>query len=231
MLECQDLATFYGAAQILFDLSLRVEAGRSVCLVGRNGVGKSTCLRTIMGLTPPRSGQIRYGGRDMAGLPPFRVAQAGVGYVPEDRRVFADLTVEDNLLIAQRAGPGIPWTLARSYGLFPALHEFRHRESGYLSGGQQQMLAIARSLMGCPSLLLLDEPTEGLAPVTVRALEAAILELKQEGLTMLLAAQDMQFATAVADDLYLINRGSAVYRGTVADARRDAEILRAYLAV
>jgi branched-chain amino acid transport system ATP-binding protein len=111
------------------------------------------------------------------------------------------------------------------------LHEFRHRESGYLSGGQQQMLAIARSLMGCPSLLLLDEPTEGLAPVTVRALEAAIRELKQEGLTMLLAAQDMQFATAVADDLYLINRGSAVYRGTVADARRDAEILRAYLAV
>jgi branched-chain amino acid transport system ATP-binding protein len=231
MLECQDLATFYGAAQILFDLSLRVEAGRSVCLVGRNGVGKSTCLRTIMGLTPARSGQIRYGGRDMAGLPPFRVAQAGVGYVPEDRRVFADLTVEDNLLIAQRAGPGIPWTLARSYALFPALYEFRDRESGYLSGGQQQMLAIARSLMGCPSLLLLDEPTEGLAPVTVRALEAAILALKQEGLTMLLAAQDMQFATAVADDLYLINRGSVVYQGTVAEARRDAATLRTYLAV
>jgi branched-chain amino acid transport system ATP-binding protein len=231
MLECQDLATFYGAAQILFDLSLQVEAGRSVCLVGRNGVGKSTCLRTIMGLTPARSGHVRYGGRDMTGLPAFRVAQAGIGYVPEDRRVFADLTVEDNLLIAQRPGPGINWNLSRSYEMFPALHEFRHRESGYLSGGQQQMLAIARSLMGCPSLLLLDEPTEGLAPVMVRALEAAILGLKREGLTMLLAAQDMQFATAVADDLYLISRGSVVYAGTVAEARRDAETLRVHLAI
>ena len=230
-LECDGLDTFYGAAQILFDLSLRVGRGRAVCLVGRNGVGKSTCLRTIMGLAPPRRGSVRLEGRELTGLPAFKVAQAGIGYVPEDRRVFADLSVEDNLLLAERPGTGIAWDLGRSYATFPALREFRRRESGYLSGGQQQMLTIARSLMGRPSLLLLDEPTEGLAPVVVRALQAAILGLKSEGLTMLLAAQDMRFAQAVADDLVLINRGAVVYSGTVAEAARDAAQLRSHLAV
>ena len=230
-LECEGLNTFYGAAQILFDLSLSVASGRSVCLVGRNGVGKSTCLRSIMGLTPPRRGSVRFKGRNLAGLPAFKVAQAGIGYVPEERRIFADLSVEDNLLIAERRGDGIAWDLERSYQVFPALREFRRREGGYLSGGQQQMLAIARSLMSRPNLLLLDEPTEGLAPVMVRALETAILALKSEGLTMLLAAQDMRFAQTVADDLYLINRGAVIYSGTVAEASRDAAQLRSHLAV
>lgn len=231
MLECRGLDTFYGPAQILFDLSLDVAEGRSLCLVGRNGVGKSTCLKSIMGLAPPRSGGITFQGRTLDGQPPFRRAQCGIGYVPEERRIFADISVEDNLRIAERPGDGIAWDLARAYEVFPALREFRSREGGFLSGGQQQMLTIARTLMGRPKLLLVDEPTEGLAPLTVRLLVQAILSLKREGLTMLLAAQDMPFAYAVADDVCLIDRGRVVYRGTVEEARRDEDRIRSHLAL
>lgn len=231
MLECDRLNTFYGPAQILFDLSLKVEEGRSLCLVGRNGVGKSTCLKSIIGIAPQRTGTVRFRGESLDGEPSFRRAQRGIGYVPEDRRVFPDISVEDNLLIAERPGDGIAWDLARSYDVFPALREFRAREGGYLSGGQQQMLTIARTLMGRPRLLLVDEPTEGLAPVTVRLLEEAILALKREGLTMLLAAQDMPFAYAVADDVCLVDRGRVVYRGTVDEARRDEDRIRSHLAL
>jgi len=232
MLECEALETYYGAAHVLYGVSLSVRQGSAACILGRNGVGKTTCLRSIMGLTPPRSGDIRFNGRAIAGLPSHRIARLGIGYVPEDRRIFADLSVEDNLLIGERQGAGaLDWTLAKAYETFPPLAEFRHRMGGNLSGGQQQMLTIARTLMGNPSLLLIDEPTEGLSPIVVRALEEAILALKTAGLTMLVAAQDMRFAHKVADHLYVMNRGTIVYSGSIDDARRDEAIVRSHLVV
>ncbi|MGF7159778.1 branched-chain amino acid transport system ATP-binding protein [Rhodoligotrophos appendicifer] len=232
MLECRDLATFYDVSQILFGVSLSLAKGRSACIIGRNGVGKTTCLRTIMGLTPPAAGTVTFEGKPLNRLPPFKIARLGLGYVPEERRIFPDLTVEENLLIAERRNPnGIAWSLDKSFEVFPALQEFRERQGGFLSGGQQQMLTIARTLMGCPSLLLLDEPTEGLSPLMVRTLEQAIIRLKQEGLTMLLAAQDMHFAHNVADDVYVMNRGAIVYSGTVEQAKADEAQVMAHLAV
>ncbi|QIE56705.1 ABC transporter ATP-binding protein [Pikeienuella piscinae] len=232
MLECSDLVTHYDAAQILFGVSFSLEKGRSACLIGRNGVGKTTCLRSIMGLTPPSSGAVTFESAPIAGLPAFRIAQRGIGFVPEDRRIFPDLTVEENLMIAERPGEGgVAWSIRKAYDVFPPLYDFRARQGGYLSGGQQQMLTIARTLMGSPRLLLLDEPTEGLSPLVVRALEQAILRLKEEGLTMLLAAQDVNFAHNVADEVYVMNRGAIVYRGTVAEAKSATDELRAHLAV
>lgn len=232
MLECSNLVTHYDAAQILFGVSFSLEKGRSACLIGRNGVGKTTCLRSIMGLTPPSSGEITFEGAPIAGLPAFRIAQRGIGFVPEDRRIFPDLTVEENLMIAERPGDGgVEWSIRKAYDVFPPLYEFRARQGGYLSGGQQQMLTIARTLMGSPRLLLLDEPTEGLSPLVVRALEQAILRLKEDGLTMLLAAQDVNFAQNVADEVYVMNRGAIVYRGTVAEAKSATGELRAHLAI
>lgn len=232
MLECDRLTTYYDAARILFDVSFSLEGGKSACMLGRNGVGKTTCLRSIMGLVAKRTGSVSFDGKEILGLPAFRVAQLGIGYVPEDRRIFPDLTVEENLMIGERANSGgIAWSLDRSYTMFPPLHEFRTRQGGYLSGGQQQMLTIARTLMGRPKLLLLDEPTEGLSPIVVEALVDAILELKREGLTMLLAAQDVQFASQVADRIYLMNRGTIVYTGTPASLKEDTEAVTAHLAV
>ena len=232
MLECRSLATFYDAAQILFNVSFDLQKGRAACLLGRNGVGKTTCLKTIMGLTPPAAGSVTFCGRNITGFPAYRVAQQGIGYVPEERRIFPDLSVEDNLLIAEKDNPeGIKWNLAKSYEVFPPLYEFRNRQGGYLSGGQQQRLTIARTLMGQPSLLLIDEPTEGLSPIVVRTLEEAIIGLKQEGLTMLLAAQDMHFAHHVADEVHVMNRGSIVYSGTVDQAKAEADKVLAHLAV
>ncbi len=232
MLEVEGLETRYGAAQILFGVSFTVEKGRAACLVGRNGVGKSTTLRSIMGLTPPAAGSIRFEGTEIAGLPPFRIARLGLGYVPEDRRIFADLTVEENLQIAERPSEGgIEWSIEKAYEMFPPLAEFRRRQGGYLSGGQQQMLTIARTLMGAPRLLLLDEPTEGLSPLVIRDLEEAILKLKAEGLTMLLAAQDLRFAHNVADDVYVMNRGEIVWGGAIEAARAASGEVAAHLAV
>jgi branched-chain amino acid transport system ATP-binding protein len=232
VLKCERLTAYYDAARILFDVSFELEAKKSACLLGRNGVGKTTCLRAIMGLMAKRSGAVSFEEKPIQNLPAFRIAQLGVGYVPEDRRIFPDLTVEENLQVGERNNEGgISWSLDRSYAMFPALHEFRLRQGGFLSGGQQQMLTIARTLMGQPKLLLIDEPTEGLSPLIVETLVEAILELKREGLTMLLAAQDMQFASQVADQIYLMNRGAIVYSGTPDSLKVDTDAVAANLAV
>jgi branched-chain amino acid transport system ATP-binding protein len=229
MLTCKGINTFYGPAHVLFDVDLEVAEGQMVCLIGRNGVGKSTTLKSIMGLAPVASGSIVFEGKEISALPSFMVARSGVGYVPEDRRVFADLTVEENLEVAERGGA--PWTRKSVYELFPALHEFRTRRGGLLSGGQQQMLTIARTLVGNPKLLLIDEPTEGLSPIVVRALEDMIRGLKAKGQTMLLAGQDIRFSLSVADFIYVLDRGRVVYSGARAEAARDIERIRGMLTV
>lgn len=229
MLTCKGINTFYGPAHVLFDVDVEVAEGQMVCLIGRNGVGKSTTLKSIMGLAPVSSGSITFEGKDISALPSFMVARAGIGYVPEDRRVFADLTVEENLEVAERGGA--PWTRKSVYELFPALHEFRTRRGGLLSGGQQQMLTIARTLVGNPRLLLIDEPTEGLSPIVVRSLEDMIRGLKAKGQTMLLAGQDIRFSLSVADFIYVLDRGRVVYSGAREEAARDTDRIRDMLAV
>ena len=229
MLTCKGINTFYGPAHVLFDVDVEVSEGQMVCLIGRNGVGKSTTLKSIMGLAPISSGSIAFQGKDISALPSFMVARSGIGYVPEDRRVFADLTVEENLEVAERGGT--PWTRKSVYELFPALHEFRTRRGGLLSGGQQQMLTIARTLVGNPKLLLIDEPTEGLSPIVVRSLEDMIRGLKAKGQTMLLAGQDIRFSLSVADFIYVLDRGRVVYSGGREDAARDIDRIRGMLAV
>jgi branched-chain amino acid transport system ATP-binding protein len=195
LLAIDDLHTAYGLSRVLFGISLDIAAGECVCLLGRNGVGKTTTIRSVMGLVPPTSGRIVWKGTDIGGWSPHRVARAGIGYVPEDRRVFAELTVWENLDVAARAAgrPG-RWSIAAVYELFPVLRELRNRPGGFLSGGEQQMLTIARTLMGNPELLLLDEPSEGLAPLVVEALLTKIRELKEQGLTILLAEQGVDFS-------------------------------------
>ena len=230
MLSCDGVHSFYGASHVLFGVSIEVAAGEIVCLLGRNGVGKSTTLKSIMGLVPPRSGHVTFEGRRLEGQPAHRIARLGLGYVPEERRVFADLSVEDNLLIAERRREGgCGWSLAKSFQVFPALEEFRARRGGYLSGGQQQMLAIARALMGNPSLLLIDEPTEGLSPLVVQHLERAILDLKRQGLTMLIAAQDMGFVSRVADRICVMNHGALVFEGSRDALVRDMASIQTHL--
>lgn len=229
MLECRGINTRYGPAHVLFDVDIEVSAGQMVCLIGRNGVGKSTTLKSIMGLAPPASGKVRFEGVDITGWPSHRVAQAGVGYVPEDRRVFADLTVEENLEVAQRGGA--PWNIDAVFNLFPPLLEFRKRRGGLLSGGQQQMLTIARTLVGNPRLLLIDEPTEGLSPIVVRTLEGMIRSLKDKGQTMLLAAQDLRFSLSVADVIYVLDHGRVIYHAQREQAQRESDRIRAMLSV
>lgn len=229
MLRCTELNTFYGPAHVLFDVSFDIAEGRVLSLLGRNGVGKSTLLKTIIGITPASSGAIEFDGRDLRGQPTHRIAQAGIGYVPEERRIFADLTVQENLEIAQR-GTG-RWSLSEAFRIFPALQEFRQRRAGLLSGGQQQMLTIARTLMGNPRLLLVDEPTEGLSPIMVRSLASTIHELKRAGQTMLVAAQDVRFALSIADELAVIERGRIVMRTSGDEARANPEPVRARLAL
>jgi len=229
MLRCIDLNTYYGPAHVLFDVSLEVVEGRVLSLLGRNGVGKSTLLKSIIGLTPPSSGDIVFRGRSLRGQASHRIAQAGIGYVPEERRIFADLTVEENLEIAER-GSG-RWSRREAYRTFPALEEFRRRRAGLLSGGQQKMLTIARTLMGNPLLMLVDEPTEGLSPIMVKTLTGMIDDLKTAGQTMLVAAQGLRFALSIADDLAVLDRGRVVYRASGPAARADVERIRALLAL
>jgi branched-chain amino acid transport system ATP-binding protein len=209
-------------------VSLEVAAGECVCLLGRNGVGKSTTMRSIMGLTPPQRGRITWQATDITGWPPYRVAQAGIGFVPEDRRIFADLTVWENLDVASRRGP---WTIERVFDLFPKLRELSSRNGGYLSGGEQQMLTIARTLMGNPSLLLLDEPSEGLAPLVVDHLREQIARLKGEGLTILLAEQNTEFSLALADRVYVLEKGSIRFSGPASRLREDAALRHELLAL
>jgi branched-chain amino acid transport system ATP-binding protein len=232
-LEASNIYTSYGLSQILFGVSLRVEEKEVVSLLGRNGVGKTTTLRSIMGLTPPRSGSIRWKGEELVGKSPFQIAKLGIGFVPEERRIFSDLTVWENLDVAVKPARDKKnlWTLDRVFNLFPALHPITNRRGGFLSGGEQQMLTIARTLMGNPDLLLLDEPSEGLAPIVVQQLGEQISKLRQEGMTILLCEQNARFSLGLSDRLYILEKGEVRYQGSVADFRKDGEAYRTYLAL
>ena len=233
MLAVEGLHAHYGRAHILHGVSLDVAEGEVVCLLGRNGAGKSTTMKAIMGLVPPSAGSVRFDGRRLAGQPPHAIARAGIGYVPEERRIFSDLTVLENLEVGRRpARPGLrPWTPERLFALFPSLGALRHRAGGKMSGGEQQMLTIARTLMGNPRLLLLDEPSEGLAPVVVERMAAAIADLKAEGLSILLSEQNLLFAGAVADRATILEVGQVRHNGPMADLLRDAPLRARYLSV
>jgi branched-chain amino acid transport system ATP-binding protein len=226
LLEVEQIHTAYGLSRVLFGISLEVKEGECVCLLGRNGVGKTTTMRSVMGLSPPSAGHVRFKSQDITGWPPYRVARAGIGFVPEDRRIFAELSVWENLDVAERAAarPG-RWTIDAVFALFPALRDLRNRQGGLLSGGEQQMLTIARTLMGNPELLLLDEPSEGLAPLVVDALLAKIGELKAQGLTILLAEQGVEFSLAIADRVYVLEKGTMRFTGAAAALRSDQALL------
>lgn len=232
MLELTGVHTYYGLSHILFDVSLKVGSGEVVALLGRNGAGKSTTMRSIMGLTPPKRGRIVYKGQDITTLKPHLRARLGLGYVPDDRRVFADLTVGENLEIVARTGPGSDqWDKDKVYSFFPPLAEIDGRQAGFLSGGEQQMLTIGRALMTNPDFLLLDEPTEGLAPLVVKMLAEQIQSLKHTGLTVLLAEQNQEVALGLADRGYIIDNGVIRYSGTIEDLRADEEVRKRYLMV
>ena len=233
MLQVAELESYYGRARILSEVGLRVTPGEVVVLLGRNGAGKSTTLKSIMGLVRPRRGSVRFAGREIRGLAPHRVARLGLGYVPEDRRVFSRLTVQENLEVGRRAprDGGEPWTLARIFELFPNLRELRDRGGGLISGGEQQMLSIARTLMGNPPCILLDEPSEGLAPVILEQLARAIAALKTRGLSILLSEQNLRFAAAVADRAYVIEKGRIRYQGEMRALLDDPAACKAYLSL
>jgi branched-chain amino acid transport system ATP-binding protein len=225
LLAIDDLHAAYGLSRVLFGVSLDVQAGECVCLLGRNGVGKTTTMRSVMGFLPPTAGRILWKGTNIAGWSPHRVARAGIGFVPEDRRIFAELTVWENLDVATRAAHrGGEWTIDSVYELFPVLRELRDRRGGFLSGGEQQMLTIARTLMGNPELLLLDEPSEGLAPLVVEALLRNIRALKERGVTILLAEQGVDFSLALADRVYVLEKGSIRHSGSAAQLRDDEQL-------
>jgi len=228
LLQVEEIHTAYGLSRVLFGVSLEIRPGECVCLVGRNGVGKSTTMRSIMGLTPPQTGRVRWKGTDITGWEPYRVARAGLGFVPEDRRIFADLTVWENLDVATRSGQ---WTTERVFDLFPKLRELAGRNGGYLSGGEQQMLTIARTLMGNPELLLLDEPSEGLAPLVVDHLRDQIARLKREGLTILLAEQNVEFSLSLAERVYVLEKGSIRFSGPAAQLQGDERLRHDLLAL
>ncbi len=232
LLAVEDIHTAYGLSRVLFGVSLEIAEGECVCLLGRNGVGKTTTMRSVMGLTPPSGGRVLWQGREITGWAPHRVARAGIGFVPEDRRIFAELTVRENLEVGAQAAhrPG-HWTIEAVGDLFPVLRERRDQRGGFLSGGEQQMLTIARTLMGNPQLLLLDEPSEGLAPLVVEMLGGKIAELKAQGLTILLAEQGADFALALADRVYVLEKGAVRYSGSAAELRQDRALLDRLLAV
>jgi branched-chain amino acid transport system ATP-binding protein len=238
LLQTRGLNAWYGAAQILFDVNLQVHRGEVVALMGRNGAGKSTTLKAIMGMMPRRSGDIQYLGRDISNAQPHQVARQGLGYVPEDRRIFTDLTVMENLSVGRQGARHFPdgspapyWTHEKLFALFPNLGEMQQRPGGRMSGGEQQMLTVARTLMGNPLLVLLDEPSEGVAPVIVEQMADMIMALKREGVSILLSEQNIHFAQWVSDRAYVLEKGQIRHQATMADLARDQDIQRQYLSV
>jgi branched-chain amino acid transport system ATP-binding protein len=238
MLAVEGLRAWYGAAQILFDLSFEVASGEVVALMGRNGAGKTTTLRALMGLMAQRSGTIRFLGEDISRLKPFEIARRGVGYVPEDRRIFSDLTVLENLDIGRqpprlgRDGQAVAaWTPERLFKIFPNLVTMPNRRGANMSGGEQQMLTVARTLMGNPLLVLLDEPSEGVAPVIVEEMADTIIELKKEGLSVLLSEQNIHFAEIVCDRVYVLEKGQIQWTGQMSDLAGDIDVQRRLLSV
>ncbi len=227
-LKVESICTFYGLSQILFDVSFTVGRGEVVALVGRNGVGKSTTMRSIAGLTPPKRGRIIWQGKDITGLPSHRICRAGIGFVPEDRRVFPDLTVWENLDVVWRP-ENSEWTEERIFDIFPDLAELRHRNGGHLSGGQQQMLTIARTLMTSPRLLLLDEPSEGLAPLAVERMVDRVATLKAEGLSIVLAEQNTDMVLALCERMHVMEKGVIRATLTPEEVRADETRLTRFL--
>lgn len=232
-LEVRDLDAWYGQAHILVSLGFTVRAHEVVALLGRNGAGKSTTMQSVMGLVRRRSGTVLFDGTDVSRLPTYEIARLGLGYVPEDRRIFTDLTVEENLTVGrQPPRPDAPtWTPERLWELFPNLAEMRKRPGGRMSGGEQQMLTIARTLMGNPSLVLLDEPSEGLAPKIVEQMAAAIIEMKREGLSILVSEQNLHFARLICDRVAVIEKGRVRFEGTLAELDAHPDVRDACLAV
>ena len=238
LLQAQGLTAWYGAAQILYDVDLEVRRGEVVALMGRNGAGKSTTLKALMGLLSKRRGHIQFMGHDLSRSDPHEAARLGLGFVPEDRRIFTDLTVLENLEVGRQAARHWPdasaaplWTPERLFRLFPNLGEMPHRPGGRMSGGEQQMLTVARTLMGNPYLVLLDEPSEGVAPVIVEQMAHMILELKSQGVSILLSEQNMHFAELVSDRAYVLEKGQIRYQATMAELAANEEVRRAYLSV
>ena len=238
LLEATSLQAWYGAAQVLFDVDLQVMRGEVVALMGRNGAGKSTTLKALMGLLPKRRGTVRFLGRDVSSAEPHERARAGLGYVPEDRRVFADLTVIENLEVGKQParfwadGTAAPvWTPKKLFRLFPNLGEMPDRPAGRTSGGEQQMLTVARTLMGNPLVVLLDEPSEGVAPVVVEQMAQTILELKAQGVGILLSEQNMHFAALVADRAYVLEKGQIRYQASMAELAANEDVRRAHLSL
>ena len=232
MLEVDNINTYYWERQVLWDLSLSVPKGSVVAMLGRNGMGKSTIIRSVMGLTPPRDGVVRFNGEQINGLEPYKIARKGIGLVPQGRGVFASLSVKENLTIAARDAKKSddPWNLDKVYGLFPILKEREGFHANLLSGGEQQMLAVARALMTNPDLLIMDEPSEGLAPMVIKQIGQVICLLKGQ-LTVFLAEQNLNMALSVADGVYIVSKGSVVYQGNPEDLRHNEEIKQKWLGV
>lgn len=233
MLTVENADVFYGDSQILFGMSFSVHKGQVMALLGRNGAGKSTTFKAIAGLAPPRKGAITVTGQQLQGRAPYAIARFGIGYVPEDRQVFPEHTVQDNLMIGAKRGTDgrMQWTLDRIYEVFPLLATMKTRRAGLLSGGEQQLLTIARTLTGNPDVLMLDEPSEGLAPIIVQSIGKLIVTLKELGVTILLAEQNMHFCLGVASHVTIVDRGRAVYHGTIEQLRANRDITQRYLAL
>jgi branched-chain amino acid transport system ATP-binding protein len=233
IIEVSDLDVYYGTSQILFGVGLSVRQGETMALLGRNGAGKSTTMKAIMGLAPPRRGKVSLRGAVISGRKPYHIARAGLGFVPEDRQIFPEHTVEDNLVIGRKRGPDgqDEWPIKRIYEVFPLLEPLRHRIAGRLSGGEQQMLAIARTLMGNPALLLLDEPSEGLAPIIVQRIGELLRQLRSLGSTVLIAEQNMHFCLGLASHATVIDKGQIVYASGIDELKANDAIRRRYLAL
>ncbi len=230
MLEVNEIHTYYGRSHILQGISLNLEKGEVICLLGRNGAGKTTTLRSIMGFTPPRKGSIKFEGVELTKKPSYEICRMGIGYVPQDRRIFPTLSVQDNLEVIERRVEG-GWTVEKIFSTFPILEKLKSRKGRHLSGGEQQILAVARSLMTNPKLLLLDEPSAGLAPLIVKAIEELINRIITTGVSVILAEQNMRFAMNIAPRGYIIDKGRIYHQGTMEDLKEDKDIIGKYLAI